>query len=155
LNLLHSLNDLGLFALDETVKKFKSASLLFDEETSIPNQGEFLKMTDDLKVYLTDLVKTNNLILNEENYSYFLTSKVKCIINILLKLNLNSEQFHAIIFVEKRDTAFLLDCLLKKLVSFSKFSEQLKFIKSDYIVGHENDNHARMTIKDQVTENWS
>jgi hypothetical protein len=154
LNLWDSLNDLGLFALDETVNRFKPVNFS-DENIVIVNDSskdEFLKLTGSLENYLRDLVAKGNLTFNEENCSRLMTKKVQKLISVLIELNLNSRQFHAIIFVEKRETAYFLDYLLKKLASISKFSDKLSFIKSNYIVGHEADQKIKMTMDDQVFE---
>jgi len=66
------------------------------------------------------------------------SEKVNCLIDIF-RSSLMANKFHAIVFVERKHTAFYLDQILQKI---SKL-EEYNFIKSDFVFGN-----SRQSIKE-------
>lgn len=62
----------------------------------------------------------------------YLSSKIKELLNILKEQYVVNTKFSAIIFVYKRNTAGIIDLVLKAISEIDEF----RFIKSNYIVGH-------------------
>lgn len=91
--------------------------------------------------------------LNDINFIYECSSpKVKLFLDVVKEKHLatketNQEKFHAIVFVERKETALMLQKLLENI---SKLDEW-KFIKCEYIVGHSNiKTGKRMDCRQQV-----
>ena len=63
------------------------------------------------------------------------SEKVNCLIEIF-RSSFEAKQFHAIVFVERKYTAYYLDQIMQKICSLDEFS----FIKSDYVFGNTRQN---------------
>ena len=72
---------------------------------------------------------------NVEKILNFSSEKVNCLIDIF-KASFVSNKFHAIVFVERKYTAFYLNQILEKISHL----EEYHFIKSDFVFGNSRQN---------------
>lgn len=63
------------------------------------------------------------------------SEKVNCLVDIF-RSSLMANKFHAIVFVERKHTAFYLDKILQKISKLEEFN----FIKSDFVFGNSRQN---------------
>jgi len=146
--------ELGLASFHFKCKLIKEKLETFCNEANIQSkQASILTVLSDImkdleKLHSKYLNDTKFLINNEidKNILYQMTSvKVKDFLNKLKQAyeiqNINS---HSIVFVERRETAYVLNEILNNL-SDGEWS----FIKSGFILGS-NDDIIKMTSKDQV-----
>jgi hypothetical protein len=63
------------------------------------------------------------------------SEKVNCLVDIF-KTSLTTNKFHAIVFVERKHTAYYLDQILQKISKLEEF----KFIRSDFVFGNSRQN---------------
>jgi len=82
--------------------------------------------------------------INENSLSKMISVKVKTLLKLLKNKYDNEKKIHSIVFVERRETAYLLNQLLTSLSE-----AETAFIKSGYIIGS-NDDLIKMASKDQV-----
>jgi hypothetical protein len=106
---------------------------------------EILKDLDDLHAnFLNETKLMNENKIDENSLSKIISVKVKTLLKLLKNKYDSEKKIHSIVFVERREAAYLLNQLLNNL---SK--EEATFIKSGYIIGS-NDDLIKMASKDQV-----
>jgi len=106
---------------------------------------EILQDLDDLHAnFLNETNLMNENKIDENSLSKMISVKVKTLLKLLKNKYDNEKKIHSIVFVERRETAYLLNQLLTSLSE-----AETAFIKSGYIIGS-NDDLIKMASKDQV-----
>jgi hypothetical protein len=70
------------------------------------------------------------------------SNKLNCLVNLFQANNLKFKQFHSIVFVERRSTAFYLNKLFSKLNELDDYN----FIKSDFLYGYSSSKYPGVDI---------
>lgn len=143
-------DELGLWSFYKALKIFVIDQLDTNKFFSTePNEKNKL---DEIKLNFRNLLDLVPTFLSEENeinaekILEYSSDKFKKLFEIYLKQKNNNQNFHSIIFVERKSTAYHMDLILKNLAQ----TETWSFIKSDYISsisgGKKNMNSTQQVI---------
>jgi ERCC4-related helicase len=152
------LDELGYFAFYLSFRKLRDKMLrVFSEFQQNINLGDIKEYLEKLFAFINEfcnqVINGDELLGNKENSQKYSSPKVQCFLNILKEKHLsdceasNENKFHAIVFVERKETALGFRDLMKKISELDEW----KFIKCEYIIGHSNLKHGeKMDCKQQV-----
>ena len=149
------LDELGYYGFYLTFKKLK------EKVTRIFSEFQ-IAIINDIQEYLNSLFEFISNFLEQficvdafvkENILNYSSPKLQCFLNILKEkhfadLKANTEnKFHAIVFVERKETALVFKDMLKEISELDEW----KFIRCEYIIGHSSLKHGqKMGSKQQV-----
>ena len=151
------LDELGYFAFYLSFRKIREKMMRvfseFQQNINIVDIKEYLeKLFDFINEFCNQVIDGDELLANKENSQKYSSPKVQCFLNILKEKHLSDSEssdnkFHAIVFVERKETALGFRDLMKKISELDEW----KFIKCEYIIGHSNLKHGeKMDCKQQV-----
>lgn len=132
----HILEELGSWsfagAFEQSLLNIQSCLEYFNDKLELNVMNLFLEnlkkiFESSIQSILSkeDLEDSKKILDNSSN-------KLNCLVNLFQANNLKSKEFHSIVFVERRSTAFYLNKLFSKLNELDDY----KFIKSDFIYGY-------------------
>ena len=155
------LDELGYYAFYLSYKKIRDKMLkAFSEFQNfrLSDIHSYLEcLFNFIDEFCCQVIKEEELLGIKENSFEYSSPKVKCFLNILkekheadsLQTSVDTK-FHAIVFVERKETALGFRDLLKKI----SLLDEWNFIRSEYIIGHSNlKNGEKMDCKQQVSNN--
>ncbi len=131
----HILEELGIWsfalAYEQSIIIIKSSIEYFSDkietnviESFLENLNNIFESSIQPVLSKEDLEDPKKILFNSSN-------KLNCLVN-LFQANLEYKQFHSIVFVERKSTAFYLNKLFSKLNELDEY----KFIKSDFLYGY-------------------